>query len=356
MEASDIKYPCQVSVGMPVWCVEKYIRRCLLSVLDQDFDDMEVLVVNDCTPDKSVDIVKEIAASHPKGIKVRVIHQPQNMGCWAARNKILEEARGKYILLIDSDDYFAEDAIPALYKEAERTNAEITYGSIAVVDEDGNPIPNSGVQGILQKDFVLTGEDKLASYANDNIHVLKLHNFIWNSLIRADFIKKNHLRFRKTKFWDDVLFNADMQPLVQSAAFLSKVTYNYVIRDDSLSNYQARDVINITEIRQHLSNQSYLKEQSISLKGKPYFETRVTKMMMNTFYTIIGIIRNRAKLSEDISSGEIRQAIKHPLRVMDIMRFRKYRGTNLLFWLIGIMPATMSFATIRAIGKIKKLT
>lgn len=355
MEASDIKNTCQISVGMPVWGVEKYIRRCLLSILDQEFDDMEVLVVNDCTPDKSINIAKEVAASHPKGDIIRIIEQPQNMGCWAARNRILDEAKGKYILLIDSDDYFSEGAIPALYKEAERTGAEITYGSISVVNEKGEPIPNSGVQGISQKDFVLIGKDKLASYANDNIHELKLHNFIWNNLIRSDFINKHQLKFRNTKFWDDVLFNADMQPLVESACFLSRVTYNYVIREDSLSNYQSRDHINMNEIKQHLSNQQYLKTQSLSLKGKPYYETRVTKMMINMFYTIIGIIRNQAKLSEKINKAEIRQAMQHPLRIKEIIKFRKYKIINILFWTIGMMPVSMSFATIQSIGKIKKL-
>lgn len=355
METSNIKNACQISVGLPVWGVEKYIRRCLLSILDQDYDDMEVLVVNDCTPDKSIGIVKEIAACHPKGNLLRIINQPHNMGCWAARNRILEEAKGKYILLIDSDDYFSKGAIPALYKEAERTGAEITYGSISVVNENGEPIPDSGVEGIRQKDIVLKGKDKLASYANDNIHELKLHNFIWNNLIRVDFINKHQLRFRKTKFWDDVLFNADMQPLVESACFISLITYNYVIRDDSLSNYQSRDIINIEEIRQHLSNQQYLKLQSLSLKGKPYFETRMTKMMLNVFYTIIGIIRNQAKLSEEINKSEIRQAIQHPLSMKDIIRFKEYKGINCLFWVIGKMPASMSYATIQTIGKIKKI-
>ena len=244
----------QISVGMPVWGVEKYIQRSLESVLNQDFDDMEVLIIDDCGPDKSIEIVEKIKKEHPKGGKVRIIHQPHNMGCWAARNKIIEEAKGKYILLIDSDDYFAEGAIPALYEQAEQTDVEITYGSISVVDENGKQIPNNGVQGILQENMILRGKDKLASYANDNIHLLRLHNFIWNSLIRTDFIRKHQLKFRKTKFWDDVLFNADMQPLVESAAFIPNITYHYVIRDNSLSNYQARELIDINEIKQHIAN------------------------------------------------------------------------------------------------------
>ena len=351
----DNNFYYKISVGMPVWGVEKYIRKCLESILNQDFDDMEVLVVDDCGPDKSIDIAESIKNNHPKGNIIRIIHQPKNMGCWAARNRILEEAKGKYILLIDSDDYFAEGAIPALYKQAEKTEAEITYGSIAVVDEKGAPIPNSGVKGILHRNMVLKGKDQLASYANDNIHELKLHNFIWNSLIRTDFIRKHQLKFRKTKFWDDVLFNADMQPLVESAAFIPDITYNYVIRDNSLSNYQSREVIDMTEIRQHIENHKYLKAQSITLRGKPYFEIRVTKMMLNMFYVIIGVIRNKSKLSEKINKDEIRQAIHHPLQVKDIIKFKKYKGINLLFWMIGVIPSPFSYTSICILGKLKKL-
>lgn len=355
MEASDINYTCQISVGMPVWGVEKYIRRCLLSILNQEFDDMEILVVNDCTPDKSIDIAKEIVSSHPKGNLIRIINQPQNMGCWAARNRILDEAKGKYILLIDSDDYFAEGAITKLYRRAEETGAEATYGSVAVVDEDGETITNSGVDGIKLPDITLNGSDKLATFANDNTHILKLHNFIWNVLLRSDFIKKHHLRFRKTKFWDDVLFNADMQPLIESAALLPDITYNYVIRPNSLSNFQSRVVIKIHEIRQHINNQAYLKEQCISLKGKSYYETRVTKVVLSMFYALIGVIRNRTKLSEPIANRDIRNALRHPLPFGDILRFKQYKKENLMFWMIGKMPSSISVFLLTMIGKAKKL-
>ena len=354
METSDIK-AYQISVGMPVWGVEKYIRRCLLSILDQDFDDMEVLVINDCTPDKSIEIVKEVTANHPRGDKVRIISQPQNMGCWAARNRVLEEAKGKYILLIDSDDYFAEGAISKLFRRAEETNAEATYGSVFVVDEEEKPIQNSGVDGINLPDFTLRGKNKLASFANDNIHQLLLHNFIWNVLLRSDFIKKHQLRFRKTKFWDDVLFNADMQPLVESATFLSDITYYYVIRPNSLSNFQARDIIKIEEIRQHINNQKYLKEQCLSLKEKPYFEIRMTKVVMAMLYTLIGVLRNRTKLSEPISNYEIHHAIRHPLSFMEIIKFKHYKTINMILWMIGEIPSSLSVFMIIIIGKVKKL-
>lgn len=355
METSTVDYLYKVSVGMPVWGVEKYIARCLESVLNQDFDDMEVLVIDDCGPDKSIEIVTHIQQTHHKGSKIRIIHQPHNMGCWAARNRILDEAKGKYILLIDSDDYFAQDAISTLYEEAERTNAEATYGSVDVVDEKGNLIKNSGIDGILLPDKILKGIGELAFYANDNIHKRKLHTFIWNVLLKADFIERHHLRFRETKFWDDVLFVADIQPLIESATFISKITYHYVIRDNSLSNFQARSVIKIDEIRQHIKNHKYLIQQSTTLKGKPYYETRVTKMMLAMFYTLTGVLRNREKLSAPIENSEFRKAINHPISFVEILKFQHFKTINLTFWLIGNLPAPLSTKAISMIAKAKKL-
>lgn len=348
-------YQYQITVGMPVWGVEKYIRRSLLSILDQDFEDMEILVIDDCGPDKSIEIATELANTHPKGNKIKIIRQPQNMGCWAARNRVLDEAKGKYIFLIDSDDYLLENAIPKLYQKAEETQVEATYGSVLPVNEYGCPIKDSGVDGIYLPNMVIRGEDQLAIYANDNINKLRLNNFIWNIMLRSDFIKKHQLRFRKTKFWDDVLFNADMQPLITSAAFISDFTYHYVIRDDSLSNYQTRSIIQASEIRQNFSNHEYLKQQCLSLREKSYFETRMTKMMRAMFYAIVGALRHEKKLSEPIPYEEYRKAIKHPLSWREIMKFKQYKTINLIFWGLGELTPSTSVSMIRIIGKLRHL-
>jgi glycosyltransferase involved in cell wall biosynthesis len=349
----DYKY--QITVGMPVWGVENYIRRALLSVLDQDFEDMEILVIDDCGPDKSIEIAKELVNTHPKGNTIKILHQPQNMGCWAARNRILDEAQGKYIFFVDSDDYLFENAIPKLYQKAEETQAEATYGSVLPVNEYGIPIKNSGVDGIYLPNMIITGEDQLACFANDNIYKLRLNNFIWNIMLRTDFLKKNQLRFHETKFWEDVLFNADMQPLIISATFVSDFTYHYVMRDNSLSNFQARIIINVAEIRQHLSNLEHLKQQCLSLRKKSYFETRMTKMMRAMFYAIVGALRNERKLSEPIPYEEYRDAMRHPLSWREIMKFKQHKIINLFFWGVGNLSPSASVAMIRKIGKLRHL-
>lgn len=348
----DYKY--KVSIGMPVYGVEKYIRKCLLSVLNQTFqDEIEILVVDDLGPDKSMDIVHEIQTSHPKGRSIRILTQPKNMGCWAARNRILDEAQGKYLLLVDSDDYLSEDAIEKMYKTAEEYQAEAVYGSVESVDEKGNSANFS--QGDMKLPFkTLLEKDALASYSNQNLHAT-LYNFIWNVLLRMDFLKKNKLKFHETRFADDILFETDMQPLIERAVLLPYNTYYYVLRPGSLSNFQHRNKIKLEEIEQYINIYSYIKNQVYELKEKPYYEIRCAKVMIYMFYIICGAMKNRDKISPYLSNSTIRNAMKHPIGLLEILKFKKYRIVNFGFWLIGTLPAYFTVLLLTIVGKHKKM-
>ena len=350
----DNKYQYQVTIGMPVYGVEKYIRKCLLSVLNQTFqEEIEILVVDDWGPDKSMDIVREIQASHPKGGRIRILTQPKNMGCWAARNRILDEAQGKYLLLVDSDDYLSEDAVKKMYEAAEKYQAEAVYGSVESVDEKGNSANFS--QGDMKLPFkTLLNEDELAGYANQNLHAT-LYNFIWNVLLRIDFLKKHQLRFHETRFADDILFETDMQPLIGRAVLLPDDTYYYVLRPGSLSNFQLRKEIKLAEIEQYINIYSYIKNQVKDLRDKPYYETRCAKVMIYMFYIICGALKNRDKITPRLTDKAIRDAMAHPIGFWEVIRFKKYKIANLGFWFIGALPPAMSVFVQKILGKQKHL-
>ena len=344
----------QITIGMPVYGVEKYIRKSILSVLNQSIDcDMEVLVIDDCGTDHSMDIIKECQASHPKGNMIRIIRQPKNMGCWAARNTILDEAKGKYIFLIDADDYLSPNALEKLYNAAEEHQAEAVYGSVVSVDEAGEPVVFSiGDMKLPYKSLI--GKDLLASYANQSVRPT-LYNFIWNVLIRKDFINKNHLRFKETRFADDIIFETDMQPLITRAVLLPDETYYYVLRAGSLSNYHQRDHIELDEIKQYIWVYSYLKEHAKGLKNKPYYEIRCAKVMKHMFHVICGAIKNKDKIQPPLTNQIIRNAMRHPIGLSELIRFKNYKAINLGFWLIGILPPVLSVWIIKAFGKWKHL-
>lgn len=351
---SERTYKYDISIGMPVYGVERYIRKSILSVLDQSIEcDMEILVIDDCGTDHSMDIIRECQASHPNGDIIRIIRQPQNMGCWAARNKILDEAKGKYIFLIDPDDYLSPNALEKLYLAAEEYQAEAVYGSVVSVDENGRPVVFSiGDMKLPYK--VLKGEDQLASYANQSVSPT-LYNFIWNVLIRADFIREKKLRFKETRFADDIIFETDMQPLITRAVLLPDDTYYYVLRAGSLSNYQQREHIELDEIKQYIWVYSYLKEHTKELKNKTYYETRCTKVMKHMFHVICGAIKNQEKIHPALTNRIIRDAMKHPVGLSELIHFKRYKAINIGFWLIGALPPMLSVWIIKSIGKWKHL-
>lgn len=347
-------YCYQITIGMPVYGVEKYIRKSILSVLDQSIEcDMEVLVIDDCGTDHSMDIIRECQATHPNGDLIRIIKQPQNMGCWAARNRILDEAKGKYLFLIDADDYLSPNALEKLYHAAEEHQAEAVYGSVVSVDEAGMPVIYS--IGDMKLPFkVLIGKDELASYANKCVRPT-LYNFIWNVLIRTDFLREKQLRFKETRFADDIIFETDMQPLITRAVLLPDDTYYYVLRAGSLSNYQKREHIDLDEIKQYIWVYSYLKEQTKKLKDKPYYETRCAKVMKHMFHIVCGAIKNQDKIHPALTSRIIRDAMKHPIGISELITFKRYKYINIGFWTIGALPPILSVGIIKAIGKWKHL-
>ena len=350
---TDKAYKYDISIGMPVYNVEKYIRRSILSALNQSINrNIEILVIDDCGTDHSMDIVKKCMISHPKGKSIRIIKQPHNMGCWAARNKILEEASGEYIFLMDSDDYISEDCIALLYSEAVKHQAEIIYGSVLPVNAKGEHI-NIGQSFLNQPYMVIHEKDGLSRFANARLHPT-FRDYIWNALIKSDFIKNHNFKFKQAMFCDDMIFSADMTPLVTDAVLIPNVTYYYVIRENSLSSYQKRKVIKLEEIIELFRVYSYLKNKCKELRDKDYFETRCTKGMILMFYAICGALRNRERITPPLSNVIIKNAIKHPLKLNEILKFKRYRIINLGFYAIGGVPAFLSVHLLKQLGKKKK--
>ncbi|WP_227166600.1 glycosyltransferase, partial [Enterococcus faecium] len=113
---------CEISIIVPVYKVEKYLRKCVDSILAQTFTDFEVILVDDGSPDNSGKICDEYAE---KDNRVRVIHK-ENGGLSSARNAGIDVARGKYLGFVDSDDYIDEDMYEILYENLKIHDADIS--------------------------------------------------------------------------------------------------------------------------------------------------------------------------------------------------------------------------------------
>ena len=119
----------QISILIPIYNVEKHIEKCIYSLLNQTIkEQIEIIFVNDCTPDKSIDILKSIVRKNPPrpNITTQILHHEKNRGQAVARLTALNHAKGEYIIYIDSDDYIDNDMIEKMYKRAKETDADIT--------------------------------------------------------------------------------------------------------------------------------------------------------------------------------------------------------------------------------------
>ena len=126
----------RISVIIPIYNVERYIRECLQSVARQSFSAYEVLMVDDGSTDQSGRIAQEYADRYSR---FRLIHK-ENGGLSSARNAGLEQAKGMYVCFVDADDYITEDYLCRLYEKAEETNADMVIADYREVEEQGNII------------------------------------------------------------------------------------------------------------------------------------------------------------------------------------------------------------------------
>lgn len=124
----------KVSVIVTVYNVEAYVERCLASIQNQTIQNIEIIVVDDCTPDNSMDIVSRIAAVDER---IKIIKHKENLGLMKARQTGYKNAEGDYVAFCDSDDYLPKNAIELLYNAAIETEADIVSGNLQYIKVDG---------------------------------------------------------------------------------------------------------------------------------------------------------------------------------------------------------------------------
>lgn len=203
----------KVSVIVPVYKAEKYLAKCVNSILNQTYSNIEVLLVDDGSPDKSIIICEDFAQ---KDSRVKVFHE-KNSGVSTARNLALNHVSGKWIMFVDSDDWLETDCISCCINITERNNLDLLQFASKRVDDDGQILVNKVTQGtgVMLRDEYINSADRL------NVSV-------WGSLLRNDIIQKNVLRFdTNLKLGEDQLFIFRYTNLCHRCMKIANEFYNY---------------------------------------------------------------------------------------------------------------------------------
>ncbi len=211
-----------ISVIIPVYNAEKYLRKCLDSVVSQTLTDIEVICVDDCSTDGSLRILREYEKNDPR---VRVIHCEQNNRQAVARNIGMSVATGKYIGFVDNDDWIDSDRYEKLYKAVEEEKADIALaGSVDVYENGCVKLYNRHTESRK----VLGGVTFLQKLVSRKI----LAGEVWNAIYSFKLIKEAGLKFQSIRV-EDFVFNLEAAAHAKTVCLTPDCGYHYVYRSSS---------------------------------------------------------------------------------------------------------------------------
>lgn len=339
----------KVTIGIPVYNVEKYIAQTIESVLNQTFESIEFLFCDDCGTDSSMDIVNHYKQSHPRGKDIHTVRQPHNKGLGEARNRMLSVVQGQYVFFMDSDDTIAPNTIELLYDKAQQYDADIVYGSMRKV-----LLYDNNKEILIQHPRrVFLKENEFAEYAFSQYGVMPASTC--NFLIKLDVYRQNDLHYQPINYWEDFTFTMDLPAYVTRVVLLPDLTYNYLCRSDSMSNYAKREYIDKNEIISTMQAVTNLKARSELLASRVFFPQRMWKLMMTCFYVICSVLRNEKIISPSFTNRELRDFIVYPISLFRVCSFSKWRMRHLTLYLLGHLPASLSVAFMKMVAKHKKI-
>lgn len=231
----------KVSIIIPVYNARKTIRRCIESVLGQEFTDFELLLMDDGSQDGSGAILDEYQ-SDPR---VRVIHKA-NSGVSDTRNKALDLARGEYIQFLDADDWATPQATKLFVRAMESSGAQMVIASFYRVE---------GQRTAVKSDIDTEGALSLEEFADEMArHPADFYyGVLWNKLFQRSIIEEHHLRMDvELKWCEDFIFNLEYLLHVGSVYALQVPVYYYVKTPGSLATTQGTSLVNTVQMKREV--------------------------------------------------------------------------------------------------------
>lgn len=271
------KIMIKVSVIVPFFNVENYIEKCLKSLVSQTLADIEIILVNDGSEDKSEEIAKKFVETYPDKITYL---KKENGGLSDARNYAIPKARGEYIAFLDSDDYVEINMYEEMYNKAKKENLDY-----------------------VECDFLWEYPDKvLESKGNiyDNKKEMFIHTRVvaWNKLIKREIIQQNKIEFPKGFRYEDVEFFYKLLPNIQNYGILEKPFIHYVQRENSISNVQNTRTKEIIDVLGHVID--YYKTNNLFAEYEEEIEYTYARYILCSSMLRMVMIENKKERKEMI--------------------------------------------------------
>lgn len=247
----------QVSVVVPIYNVEKYLKKCLDSLSNQTLKDIQVILVNDGSTDGSGKIAKTYAEKYPDKM---LYVEKKNGGLSDARNYGMKYATGEYIAFLDSDDYIENTAYEKMYNKAIEEKSD--YVECDFVWEYPNKVK----------------EDLKYPYKNKNEMLAFVRVVAWNKLIKRSILVENKIEFPKGLRYEDVEFTYKLLPHINKFSYVNEKFVHYIQRENSIANVQNEKTAEIFQILDNVID--YYKEKNIYEQYKDELEYNYSRYLL----------------------------------------------------------------------------
>lgn len=221
----------KVSIIIPVYNVEFYIKDCISSIMAQNYDFIEVIIVDDCTPDQSIEIASKLISNYNGPHTYKIIKHKRNQGVAASRNTGIKEATGELIFFLDSDDYLPSDSINTLIHLYNQTHTDIVIGNQKRIDHLSNKVIGQPTKIKNHNKTFHTIKDLL----NDSEFVkMDCNGVVWNKLLRKEFLLENKLYFDEGILFEDDIWMYKTYCHNPTVTVCDHISYIYRMRPSSI--------------------------------------------------------------------------------------------------------------------------
>lgn len=299
-----------VTIAMPVYQVGRDIERAIASALNQTFESIEFLIIDDKGTDDSMDILRRFIANHPRGKHVRIIDHGVNQGTGATKNSAIREAQGRYLYFMDSDDVITPDCIELLYRAITTNPVDFVAASFRKVSPDGKiEIAVTQLPDVTRRE-----EYALAKYRKGK--ECSFYIMTWNKLFDIDFLRDNHIACIPHHLNEDVWFSFQLYYRTASFTFLSNVTYDWYVRANSTTNTMLNQGLKAAKVTTFLEALAFKKEA-----------IRTDKVAANCPYLVDDVVAFCLRLSEGVLRSSMPAAQKKELilQVTDVREIANHR-------------------------------
>ena len=332
-----------VSVIVPVYNVEKYIEECLQSILQQTYTYLEIICVNDCTQDNSMNVVKRM---QKQDSRIIIVSNKTNRGLGGARNAGLEIATGEYVLFVDSDDKLSLDAVASFVETIEETKAPFVRSDYFEYREE-----NSQHSKMVHAPATLPEKSNEVVLLKTSLDYLNYYPSAWAGLWRLDIINNNNIRFPENLFYEDHLFYCTYCHHAKWFAYCNKALYYYrVERDGGIITNSSSKVLDVFVILSQLED--WAKKTLHQDSPRFVLKLAIRLLWERTFvlhddYTAIRFYRQSAQYLAKHSLEELSQVADEFITHDELRKLSSSRSVTLKLLMTYLHFATKPIAKMK---------